>query len=167
MMPGQPQRARVLVAALTLSAVAFVAITTREGYTDKAVIPVPGDVPTIGFGTTEGVKLGDKTTPPKALERALRDVSTFEGALKRCVTAPLSQAEYDLFVDLSYNIGATGFCTSTIVKRLNARDYAGACDAILMWKKFNGFDCTTPGNRICAGLWTDRLRVHALCLAAQ
>jgi len=35
------------------------------------VIPVKGDVPTIGFGTTTGVKLGDTTTPPKALARAL------------------------------------------------------------------------------------------------
>lgn len=160
-------RVRVAVAGLTLSAAAFVGILTREGYTDYAVIPVPGDVPTYGFGTTEGVKMGDKTTPVKAVQRALYDASKYEGALKRCVKAPLHQAEYDLYTDLSYNIGPTAFCNSTIVKRLNAEDYRGACDAILLFKKFKGFDCSTPGNKICSGLWKDRLRVHQQCVGAQ
>ena len=79
------------VAGLTLSAAALVGIVLHEGYTDRAVIPVKGDVPTIGFGTTTGVKLGDTTTPPKALARALTDVQQFEGALKQCVTVPLAQ----------------------------------------------------------------------------
>lgn len=155
------------IAGLTLSAVAFVGILTREGYTDQAVIPVPGDVPTIGFGTTSGVKLGDRTTPIKAAGRALTDVQTYEGAIKRCVKVPLHQAEYDAYTDLAYNIGPTAFCNSTIVKRLNAESYANACEAILMWKMFNGFDCSTPGNRICAGLWADRQRVYKQCVGAQ
>ena len=129
---------RTKVAALSLSAVALVAILTHEGYRDTAYIPVAGDVPTIGFGTTGGVKPGDKTTPVKALNRALTDVTKFEGALKQCVRVPLAQNEYDAFVSLSYNIGSGAFCRSTLVKRLNAGDYAGACDAILMWDKFKG-----------------------------
>jgi lysozyme len=165
---ANPLNTRITVAALTLSAAAFVGILTREGYTDQAVIPVRGDVPTNGFGTTEGVKLGDRTTPVKAVQRALTDVSKYEGALKRCVKVPLHQAEYDLYINLSYNIGGTGFCTSTIVKRLNAMNYRGACDAILMWKYGpRQFDCSTPGNKVCAGLWADRLKVHQQCLAAQ
>lgn len=161
-------RMRVSVAALALSASAFVGILTREGYTDRAVIPVPGDVPTYGFGTTEGVKMGDRTTPVKAVQRALSDASKYEGALRRCVKVPLHQAEYDIYVDLSYNIGPTAFCNSTIVKRLNAEDYAGACEAILMWKYGpRKFDCSTPGNKVCAGLWKDRLRIHKQCMEAQ
>ena len=77
-------RGRIAVAALSLSAAAFVGILTREGYTDRAVIPVPGDVPTYGFGTTEGVRMGDTTTPVEAVQRALNDASKYEGALKRC-----------------------------------------------------------------------------------
>lgn len=157
---------RVFIAALTLSAGAFVGILSREGYTEKAVIPVPGDVPTMGFGTTQGVKIGDKTSPVAAAQRALKDASTYEGAVKKCVQAPLSQGEYDVYVDLSYNIGPSAFCGSTIVKRLNAENYAGACDAILMFKMFNGFDCSTPGNKICAGLWTDRQRSYKKCVAS-
>ena len=68
---------RRTVAGLTLSAAALVGIVLHEGYTGRAVIPVKGDVPTIGFGTTTDVKLGDTTTPPKALARALTDVQQF------------------------------------------------------------------------------------------
>ena len=157
---------RVLLATLTLSAAAFVGILTREGYTDNAVIPVPGDVPTIGFGTTEGVKMGDKTTPVAAAQRALVDASHYEGAMKQCVKAPLNQKEYDVYVDFSYNIGSHAFCNSTLVKKLNAGDYAGACEQILVWKKFQGFDCSTPGNKLCMGLWKDRQRSHQLCTEA-
>ena len=63
-------RTRQIAAALTLSASALVGIALHEGYRDTAYIPVPGDVPTISFGTTEGVKMGDRITPPKALARA-------------------------------------------------------------------------------------------------
>lgn len=126
---------RILVAALALSAAGFVGITLNEGYTDKAVIPIPGDVPTIGFGATGGVKLGDKTTPPKALERALTDVSKYEGSVKKCVHVPLHQYEYDAYIDFAYNIGPTKFCSSTLVKKLNAGDYAGACAEISKWVK--------------------------------
>lgn len=160
-------RARVAVAALSLSAAAFVGILTREGYTEHAIIPVPGDVPTVGFGTTEGVTMQTRLPPVQAVQRALRDASKYEGAIKRCVTAPLSQTEYDLYTDLSYNIGPTAFCNSTIVRRLNEQRYAEACERILDWKMFRGFDCSTPGNRICAGLWTDRLRLHKQCVEAQ
>lgn len=126
---------RILIAALALSAAGFVGITLNEGYTDKAVIPIPGDVPTLGFGTTGGVKLGDKTTPTKALERALTDASKFEGAVKQCVHVPLHQYEYDAYIDFAYNIGPTKFCSSTLVKKLNAQDYAGACAEISKWVK--------------------------------
>jgi lysozyme len=131
-------RVRMLVIACCLSAAGFVGIANREGYTDKAVRPVPGDVPTIGFGTTEGVKMGDTITPPKALERALRDVGKFEGAIKRCVTVPLYQHEFDAYTSLAYNIGENAFCGSTLVRKLNAADYAGACAEISKWDKFQG-----------------------------
>lgn len=129
---------RTRVATLSLSAIALVSIALHEGYSDRAYQPVPGDKPTIGFGTTDGVKMGDITTPPQALARALRDAQQFEGAVKRCVTAPLYQHEYDAYLSLSYNIGATAFCGSTLVRKLNAQDYDGACAEILRWDRFKG-----------------------------
>ena len=162
-----PDNLRISIAALSLSAAAFVGILTREGYSDNAIIPVPGDVPTVGFGTTGGVRMGDTTTPLKAVQRAMIDSTNDQSAIKRCVKVPLHQYEYDAYVNLSYNIGSTAFCNSTAVRRLNASDYVGACEAILMFKMFKGFDCSTTGNKICYGLWKDRVRVHAQCVGAQ
>lgn len=155
---------RLSIAALVLSAAGFVGIALNEGYSDRAITPVPGDVPTLGFGTTEGVKPGDTTTPPKALARALQDVSKYEGAIKRCVTVPLHQYEYDAYVDLAYNVGPGAFCGSTLVKKLNAEDYPGACTEILRWRFYQGRDCSAPENkRLCGGLWTRRQQENARC----
>ena len=155
-------RRRTSIAALVLSAAGLVGIVVHEGYTDRAVVPVPGDVPTIGFGTTEGVKIGDKTTPPVALERALRDVTKFEGAVKRCVHVPLTQDEYDVYVDQAYNVGASAFCNSTMVNKLNAEDYAGACAEFDRWYKFQGKDCRNRANK-CYGLVERRAQSRAKC----
>lgn len=169
---------RVAVAALTMSAAAFVGLAQRESYTDKAIIPTKGDVPTIGFGTTEGVKLGDTITPPAALDRALKDVTKFEGAIKQCVAVPLAQAEYDAYVDLIYNVGPgqpgvkDGFCwarrggPSTLVRKLNAGDYRGACRQILEWRFYKGQDCSQP-NKVCGGLWARRKETYLKCMEAQ
>jgi len=135
------------IAALSLSAVALVGLAMSEGYSDKAVIPIPGDVPTIGFGSTQGVKMGDKTTPPQALGRALQDVQKFEGAVKRCVAVPLHQYEYDAYVQLSYNIGGNAFCSSTLVRKLNGSDYPGACAEILRWDRAGGKKIPGLSNR--------------------
>lgn len=160
--------ARIIIAALSLSAAGLVGIAVRENYVGEAMIPTQGDVPTLGFGTTTGIRMGDRTTPVRALQRIASDLDTvYEAAVKRCVKVALHQAEYDVYVSMAYNIGASAFCSSTIVKRANEMNYVGACDAILMWKKAAGFDCSTPGNKRCAGLWTDRLRDHAKCMGAQ
>lgn len=129
---------RFVVSALTISALGFVSITGYEGYREKAYTPVVGDVATIGFGTTEGVKLGDTITPERALARALHDVTRFEGALRSCVKAPLHQYEYDAYISLAYNIGSRAFCRSTLVRKLNAGDYAEACKQIKRWVFFKG-----------------------------
>lgn len=159
---------RSALAALTLSAAALVGLVMQEGYTDHAVIPVKGDVPTIGFGTTGGVKMGDTITPPKALARALTDVQQFEGALKQCVSVPLHQHEYDALVGFSYNVGAAAFCRSGIVKRLNAEDYPGACREILRWTYFQGKNCAAPEHaRLCGGLAKRRQEEYRQCMGGR
>ena len=147
--------ARQAFAGLVISAAALVGIVNYEGYSDSAITPVPGDVPTLGFGTTEGVKLGDKTTPTKALVRALEDVKKFDSVLKRCIRVPLAQREYDAYLSLAYNIGPDAFCGSTLVAKLNALDYVGACKEILRWDKFKG--------QPLAGLTKRRQSEYATC----
>lgn len=156
-MPQTP-RSRSLIAALAISVAGLAGIKGYEGYSERAYIPVPGDVPTIGYGTTEGVRLGDTITPPEAERRLRQDVSKFEGGIKRCVHVALYQQEYDAYTSLAYNIGVTAFCGSTLVRKLNAQDYAGACAEISKWNKFKG--------KPLAGLTKRRTQERTLCESA-
>jgi lysozyme len=130
--------ARTVIASLVLAASTLVGIASYEGYSDRAYTPIPGDVDTIGFGSTGGVKPGDTITPQRALVRLLDDAGKSEKAVKGCVTAPLYPYEFSAFVSLAYNIGDTAFCRSTLVKKANAEDYAGACQEILRWDRARG-----------------------------
>jgi lysozyme len=147
---------RLSISAITLSASALVGLLIHEGYNNSTYIPIAGDKYTIGFGTTDGVKMGDTTTPVKALTRALQDVQKFEGALKNCVKVPLHQYEYDAFLGLTYNIGSRAFCSSTLVKKLNAQDYNGACKEILRWDR--------AGGRVVQGLTNRRQKEYMQCI---
>ncbi len=158
---------RIAVAALSFSAAGLVGLASDEGYSSVAYPdPVLGKArPTIGFGMTEGVKMGDTTTPVAALQRKLAYLQQGERQFKGCVHVPLYQSEFDLYTNLYYNIGPANFCGSTLVKRLNTEDYRGACDQILAWKYSGDIDCSTPGNKVCGGLWKRRLELHQKCVA--
>lgn len=150
---------RIAVAALSLSAAGLVSIANLEGFSEKAYIPIPGDVPTIGFGSTEGVRMGDTITVPKALERLMRDVGVAESAIGRCVKVPLYQHEYDAFASFAYNIGSEAFCSSTLVKKLNSGDYEGACQELKRWVYVDG--------RRVQGLVNRREAEFRLCMGLE
>jgi lysozyme len=46
--------------------------------------------------------------------------------------------EFQAYVSFTYNVGETAFCKSTLTKKLNALDYAGACKELLKWDKVKG-----------------------------
>lgn len=165
-------KSRIATALISLSAVALVAITTAEGYTDKAIVPTKGDRWTVGHGSTlrdDGtpVQMGDTITAPKALARTLAHIQKDESALRQCVTAPLHQKEYDLLVDFSYQYGAKATCGSSMVRLVNAGQYAQACGAYLRYRFAAGYDCSTPGNKRCWGVWTRQLNRYNQCIGAQ
>ena len=160
-------KVRVAVGALSLSAAALVGLALQEGYTDRAIQPLPGDKWTHGFGSTTNaqgkpLKPGETTTPPQALAQKLRDVHQFEGELKGCVTAPLTQGEYDSLVSLAYNVGAQSVCASTMVRLHNQGRHAEACAQFDRWTFYQGRDCRDPANR-CGGLVTRRAAERATC----
>jgi lysozyme len=157
---------RQVIAALTISGAGLIGIALSEGYTDTAVRPLPGDKPTVGFGATEGVKMGDRTTPPKALARLGRDVLKYEGAVKQCVHVDLYQYEYDVYVDHAYNVGAKRFCGSAMVELLNEEKYAEACAQFDEWHNFQGKDCRVRSNK-CYGLVERRAQQRARCEGKQ
>jgi lysozyme len=160
------------VIALSASAALLVSLVVSEGYTEKAVIPVKGDVPTVGFGMTyrpDGtpVQMGDRTNPIDAIQRSLSHIQKDEIGIKKCVTAPISQVEYDLMVDFAYQYGVPTLCRSSMVKKANIGDYVGSCKAYLQYKRVNGYDCSTPGNKRCLGVWQRSVERYNDCMEAQ
>ncbi|ETR94470.1 lysozyme [Acinetobacter lactucae] len=98
---------------------------------------------TIGTGTTiypNGVKVkkGDTCTLDQAKAYFKHDLAKFEKTVNESVTVPLSQNQFDALVSLTYNIGSGAFKNSTLLKKLNAKDYSGAADQFLAWKKAGG-----------------------------
>ncbi|SOD41307.1 glycoside hydrolase family protein [Nitrosovibrio sp. Nv4] len=158
---------RAAVAVLAFSAAGAVGLALDEYYTSEAIIPVPGDVPTLGFGSTKGVRMGDTTTPPKALRRFISEIKTdYEGPLKKCLTGQLSQSEYDTLVKESYNAGAGAICRE-IAPKFNAakteEDYAAACDSFIGWREtVKGKSCRVRAND-CYGLVVRRKAASESC----
>lgn len=147
------------VATLSLSAAALVGIALHEGYRDAAYDDGVG-VQTVGFGTTAGVKSGDRITPERALVRLLADADRMQTDLRACVgEVPLHQHEWDALVSWAYNIGTGAACRSTLVKKLQTRDYPGACQELLRW--------TRAGGRELPGLAKRRQAEYQLCMGGS
>ena len=137
-------------------------IKSFEGYHTRlkdgscAAYLCPAGVPTIGWGCTEGVRLGMVWTEAEAEAGLAREIAKFEAAVSRLVTVSINQNEYDSMVSLAYNIGSAGFARSTVLKRLNKGDKAGAAKAFALWKY--------GGGRVLPGLVSRRQREAALFL---
>ncbi len=170
-------RRRAAVSVMSLSATAFVGIVLSEGYTETAVIPTRNDRPTLGHGSTfhaDGtpVKLGDRTTPTRALVTARAHISKEEAIFQKSLTgAYLHQAEYDLYMDWVYQYGTVRWSTSSMRRHVIAGEYRAACDALLLYKFSGGYDCSDQKNwgkgGDCKGVWTRQLARHATCLESQ
>lgn len=166
-------KVRIAVAALTLSAAGLVGLVNREAFTRTAVIPIPGDRPTYGFGSTfkedgSPVKMGDTITPHKALRTSLAHIKKDELNLKRCVKNDLYQEEWDILVDFGYWRGSGGACRSDVVKNINSGDYVAACKAYLNLdsRRAAGKDCAIPWNK-CRGVWLRAQDRYKRCMEAQ
>lgn len=129
-----------------------------EGVSLRAIIPVKGDVPTICFGHTRGVKMGDRYTLADCKAMLGDDLLKYEADMRAALVNPdkIPDKPYVAFLSLSYNIGPTAFKNSTVARRINAGDLKGACNAILMWDKFKGLTL--------AGLTKRRQEERKLCL---
>lgn len=103
----------------------------------------PAGVLTIGYGHTSAagapaVSKGMKITAEEASDILRRDLASYESAVEKALARSPNANQFSAMVSLCYNIGPGAFAKSSIVKRFNAGDIAGAADAILMWNKANG-----------------------------
>lgn len=138
-----------------------------EAYPD----PGTGGEPwTIGWGSTGidpfnggRIRRGTIWTREQADQRFADHLAQFEAIVNRGVTGPTTQRQFDAMVSLTYNIGpgdpnveppVSGFLTSTLLRKHNAGDYAGAANEFARWNR--------AGGRVMVGLTRRRAAEAAM-----
>lgn len=113
---------------------------------------------TIGYGTTRGIGPGMTITAEQAERMLQNDMIRFEPDIERLVKVLLSQSQWDALMSFTYNLGAANLGSSTLLKLLNAGDYAGAAEQFPRWNK--------AGDKVLAGLTKRRAAERAIFLGA-
>jgi len=133
-------RSRVIAvaAAASLAGLAFIQQQESTAYTAYPDPALGWRVPTICTGHTQDVKRGDTATPEQCWTMLRKDAAEAATAIDRCVAVPLNQNQIDALISFSFNVGQSAFCGSTLVKKLNKRDYAGAADQFPRWVRSDG-----------------------------
>ena len=114
-----------------------------EGFSSTSYLDVV-NIPTIGWGNTyyedgRKVKLGEQISKTDALELLEKIVNKdFADKIFPALKVPVVQNQFDAMVSLAYNIGTGSFLKSTLLKKVNAGDFAGAGEEFLRWNKANG-----------------------------
>lgn len=117
---------------------------------------------TIGYGWTQPVDgkpiRAGMTIKQETAERLLKTgLVSYESDVSRLVKVGLTQWQFDALVSFTYNLGARSLSTSTLLRKLNAGDYAGAADEFLRWNK--------AGGKVMSGLTRRREAERALFLS--
>lgn len=117
---------------------------------------------TIGYGWTQPVDgkpiRAGMTIKQETAERLLKTgLVSYESDVSRLVKVGLTQGQFDALVSFTYNLGAQSLSTSTLLRKLNAGDYAGAADEFLRWNK--------AGGKVLNGLTRRREAERALFLS--
>lgn len=119
-------------------------IKSYETLKFSAYLPTRDDVPTIGWGRTKNVKMGDICTIDQAEKWFREDVAWAEEAVNELITkwnVKLSQSMFDALVSLVFNTGPSSVTlASTIGRALDSGDYCLACNAFFLWRKQKGKD---------------------------
>lgn len=98
---------------------------------------------TIGYGWTQPVDgktvgKGMTITQQKADDLLKQGVVQYESGVSTLVKVQLNQNQFDALVDFAYNLGVNALKGSTLLKKLNAGDYAGAANEFTKWNKAGG-----------------------------
>ena len=121
-------------------------IARSEGCRLKAY-RCPAGVPTIGWGHTGGVKMGDTCTQEQADGWFSIDLSVYADGVQRELKRDASDNELGAMVSLAYNIGLGNFKGSTVLRKHNEGDRQSAARAFALWNKarVNGVLQVLPG----------------------
>lgn len=136
-------------------AIAAVLIPDLEGVRYESYYDVAG-VLTVCYGHTGTDIIRDKTYS-KAECRAMldKDLVPFARSVERSVKVPASEYQRAALISFSYNVGIRAFENSSLLRKLNAGDYVGACDGLRQW--------IYAGGKQWRGLMNRREVEHAVC----
>lgn len=99
----------------------------------------PGGVWTIGYGHTgKDVHAGRETTPLEAEALLRADLRLAIECINNAVTVPIQQNQFDALVDFCFNAGRGNFLRSTLLEKVNAKDFEGASQQFGLWINVNG-----------------------------
>lgn len=140
-----------------------------EGKTNHAVIPVPGDVPTICSGHTATAKMGQFRTDEECKELLKQDLTKSLNVLARRVHVDLPAHTWVALASFEFNVGEGNFAASTALKKINAGDIRGGCEAIATKAigrdgKCSGYGCGWSGGQMVKGLQGRRVTEREMCL---
>lgn len=138
-------------------------IANEEGEVLHAYLDIVG-VPTICSGSTRGVYIGMTKTHEECAAILRAEVAEYRAGLHQYFTSDtiyyrLPATRDTAYTSLAFNCGIRAIGNSTAVRRLNAGDIAGGCQAITWWNK--------AGGQIVRGLVARRGREYDLCMAGQ
>ena len=148
---------RVLPWPIPMAAVALIA--EAEGCRLNAY-RCPAGVPTIGWGETDGVQMGDSCTQEQADRWLLEDLQERTRAVQALCTSTPSRNELGALVSLAYNIGVAALAGSTALRQHNSGDHLAAARALGLWDKARVGGVLT----VLPGLTARRAREMALYL---
>jgi lysozyme len=97
-----------------------------------------GGVLTIGYGHTRDVRPGMRITKEQAEKLFMEDLERFERAVRGAVTVPIGNNMFAALVSFTYNVGESAFRKSTLLRRLNAGNFAAAANEFPRWNKSKG-----------------------------
>lgn len=100
------------------------------------------DIPTIGYGCTKGVKMGDVWSASKAEDELRKELAIHEARVVRLVTVDLNQNQFDALVSFDFNTGGLTLAKgepSGVLKAVNgSKGDKDIADQLRLWNKFGG-----------------------------
>ena len=103
----------------------------------EAYMPTQDDVPTIGWGHTKGVNIGDVCTQEQADAWLVEDVGDAEDAVNE-INPLLTPNRFSACVSLTFNIGVRAFRLSSLAKCLREGNYERAAGEFQKWNHQGG-----------------------------
>lgn len=145
-----------LAAGAAITAIAITFVGGHEGLRLKAYKD-PVGIPTICFGETKGVRMGDVKTREQCDALLIESLQAHAERMEACLKDPdaLPDLTYVAFSSFAYNVGTGAFCKSTLAKRVNEGNLTAACDELLKWNK--------AGGKVLPGLTRRRQEERQMC----